>query len=418
MTTHENKAGRRPGRPTTTTPEERRRRRNARERAKAAARREAAGLGEIPVSPFAKGFDMLEAAERRPSPDVMANTARALMAPANLPLRHELTASEMQHGEKIARVMRERGVSGLAKNSRRAMAANWRHWIAFCLEHDQPVLPACPDALMDFFGALQEAGYQRASLDQLIYTIRYMTKVYGCVDGTKDVTFSIFWKDMCREKLRARQGQATGVVMEGLDLMLSIADPDDPLSCRDAAMLSLSYDGLLRPSELVALPWSAVDVEAKSGAVLLIAQSKTDQEGEGHQVFLSPTTIALLDMWKRHADPRCPAIFHAVRRVGPDANAPAKPLTSRTVERCFKRLAVKAGCDIIDYSGHSCRVGASQDMMIMGMSMVEIMHIGRWKTPTMPARYARRVDAVAVGQRRFALVEKRRNALKTSSLDR
>ena len=404
-TTHPRKRG--PGRPPLS-PEQKRARRNARERARREARREELGSRDIPVTPFARGFDILETGVGKPASAISspADLDAALTVPTGLPLRHELSAKQLEHAEGILSVLRGRQVSGLAENSRRAMAADWRHWTAFCLEYDRPVLPVLPDSLMDFLDALQRAGYRRATLAHMIYTIRYTTKIYDCPDPTDNFGYISFWKDMCREKLSSRQDQATGLTWDVLQVLLRTLDPTDPLSCRDSAMVSVMYDAMLRPSELVALSWRDLDMEADRsdgrGGTLLITRSKTDQDSAGHEVYVRPETIEALKRWKAFSDPQSESIFHAVRRVGDAVTVPAAPLSVRTIKHCLTRLAATAGVDAIDLSGHSGRVGGAQDMTEWGVALPEIMQIGRWKSPAMPARYAERRNAVNAGKTRFA----------------
>jgi hypothetical protein len=40
-----------------------------------------------------------------------------------------------------------------------------------------------------------------------------------------------------------------------------------------------------------------------------------------------------------------------------------------------------------DVSGHSIRVGATQDMLALNIDIASVMQAGRWKTTAMPMRY-------------------------------
>ncbi len=51
-------------------------------------------------------------------------------------------------------------------------------------------------------------------------------------------------------------------------------------------------------------------------------------------------------------------------------------------------MAERAGIGASLISGHSARVGLAQDMVACG---AELPQAGRWKSPTMPARYAERL---------------------------
>ena len=56
-------------------------------------------------------------------------------------------------------------------------------------------------------------------------------------------------------------------------------------------------------------------------------------------------------------------------------------------------LAKRVGIDTRLISGHSARVGMAQDLVAHGAEMAAVMQAGRWKSPTMPARYAERLSA-------------------------
>ncbi|MBL6459536.1 tyrosine-type recombinase/integrase [Belnapia sp. T6] len=63
------------------------------------------------------------------------------------------------------------------------------------------------------------------------------------------------------------------------------------------------------------------------------------------------------------------------------------------MSRILKRLAKRAGLNPTAISGHSARVGMAQDLVAGGADLVAVMQAGRWKSPTMPARYAERLLA-------------------------
>src|SRR6516162_8087199 len=51
-------------------------------------------------------------------------------------------------------------------------------------------------------------------------------------------------------------------------------------------------------------------------------------------------------------------------------------------------LTVLSSIDSAMISGHSARVGMSQDLVGAGADLAAVMQAGRWKTPMMPARYS------------------------------
>lgn len=55
---------------------------------------------------------------------------------------------------------------------------------------------------------------------------------------------------------------------------------------------------------------------------------------------------------------------------------------------------------------HSARVGAAQDHVAKGHTTAAIKHHGRWKSETMPARYAEGVQAEMMAADRFSRLKR------------
>jgi hypothetical protein len=58
-------------------------------------------------------------------------------------------------------------------------------------------------------------------------------------------------------------------------------------------------------------------------------------------------------------------------------------------------------------SGHSVRVGATQDLLALNIDLASIMQSGRWKSRRMPMRYGDEILAARGGMARAAAVHGR-----------
>ena len=148
---------------------------------------------------------------------------------------------------------------------------------------------------------------------------------------------------------------------------------------RDALLVSLMSDCLLRVSEAV-----AVDIEDFYDETLTIRRSKTDQEGEGVNLFVCDETFDLL---RRYLDLTKLTEGALFRRIFKSGKVGAR-LTSRSARQIIKDRASEAGLHGF-ISGHSLRVGAAESLAKSGASLVEMQTAGRWADPKMPAHYAR-----------------------------
>jgi len=161
------------------------------------------------------------------------------------------------------------------------------------------------------------------------------------------------------------------------------------IDLRDVALMLVARDILARRSEMIALQIGDIAFSDNGSATVLVRRSKTDQAGEGETLWLSPRTVANLREWLALACITEGAVFRSVGRGGSVGGL----LDPGDVARIFKKLAKRAGLDPEQISGHSARVGMAQDLVANGAAMPEVMQAGRWKSPTMPARYAERLAA-------------------------
>jgi hypothetical protein len=58
-------------------------------------------------------------------------------------------------------------------------------------------------------------------------------------------------------------------------------------------------------------------------------------------------------------------------------------------------------------SGHSVRVGATQDLQSLNIDLASIMQSGRWKSSRMPMRYGEEILAARGGMARAAAQQER-----------
>ena len=147
----------------------------------------------------------------------------------------------------------------------------------------------------------------------------------------------------------------------------------------DIALIRVMRDALLRRSEAAALKWSDVRVESDgSGRLTLAMPTKTDPEAaEPHVAYLTRATVAALThLWTPYHTPEMP-IFG---------------LCARQISQRIRAAAWAAGL-VDNYSGHSGRTGAAHSLAERGASLVELQQAGRWKSPSMPAAYARSARA-------------------------
>jgi integrase len=174
-------------------------------------------------------------------------------------------------------------------------------------------------------------------------------------------------------------------------------------------MLCVAYDAMTRRSELIAIDVEDLNFLGDGTGRLLIRRSKTDQAGEGHIAYLSRQTVGFLKAWLKAAGIKEGPVFRRIIGRGTvtyDRKGKGRidgRLSPEAVARAFKAVArfLKLPAeDVEGVSGHSVRVGATQDLLALNVDLASVMREGRWKTVRMP--YGEHVMAARGGMARAA----------------
>jgi integrase len=210
--------------------------------------------------------------------------------------------------------------------------------------------------------------------------------------------------------------------------MAAVVDAQRRRALRDVALIHVMYDLLARSNELVLMEWDRLTSDDDGGGSYHMGKHKTDQEGRGTDFYLRPDTMVALAAW-REVSPFSQFIFHGVaeepvlahgglprntkeadkiaeRSAAKDLLELHTHLQPREVSVILRRAEKLGGVKMPKLSGHSGRVGATQDMLLGGATTEEVKRAGRWKSDVMPARYGSKALAKISGENRFAKVER------------
>jgi hypothetical protein len=117
--------------------------------------------------------------------------------------------------------------------------------------------------------------------------------------------------------------------------------------------------------------------------------------------YLSRETVKWLSIWLEHAQISEGPLLR--RLIGRDQIGDA--LHPGSVAPIFKRVARWIGMPArfaAEVSGHSTRVGATQDLAELDIDLAAITQAGGWKSTRMPLQYAEKINAARSGMTRAA----------------
>src|ERR1700678_703512 len=284
-------------------------------------------------------------------------------------------------------------------NTLRAQKADGAIFQAFCEGRGEPYLPADPKTIREFIETQVQAGKKPATVKRYVATIARVHIAAGLLNPCSSEAVRLGLKKMGRET-SARQDQAHPLGWRDIKEFIESAG-EGLRADRERAMLCVAYETLARRGELVALELRDIEFWPNGTGQVLIRRGKTDAEGQGRMAYLSRETVRWLKVWLEHADITEGAIFR--RLIG--QTHVGGPLNPGSIAPIFKRVAQWIGMPervVSHVSGHSTRVGATQDLAALDIDLAAITQAGGWKSTRMPLQYAEKIVASRSGMARAA----------------
>ena len=237
------------------------------------------------------------------------------------------------------------------------------------------------DALLAvYITELHTAGKSPATIAQVVAAVKWQLKHQAQEAVNLPITQSTL-AGIRRDGKERGRGQVDGLIWQDVERVCLLAEIENTLTgLRDAAIIRLMSDCLLRVSEVV-----AVNVDDLKEKTLTLRSSKSDQEGTGESLYVCDTTRNVLDQYRERANITDGVLFRQIRRG--DHIQPNR-LHPHSARRIIKKRSTDAGVDGF-ISGHSLRVGSAVSLAQAGATIVDMQVVGRWKSSQMPAHYAK-----------------------------
>ena len=247
---------------------------------------------------------------------------------------------------------------------------------------------AADDAgIADYLAARHDAGAAPASIGMTVAAVKAAARLSGRPSPAGPETARVM-AGIRREGRGRGRGQATGLQWAAADTVAAVAANAGRRSLaglRDAALVALASDALLRVSEVVAVQVADIAAEPDGSGRLTVHRSKTDQEGRGVVLYLGEPTMRRIAAWREASGIHEGPLFRRLRRGD---RVEASAISDRAARSVIRARAADAGIEG-RVSGHSLRIGAAQSLAAAGAGLVELQQAGRWGSPAMPAHYAR-----------------------------
>ena len=294
------------------------------------------------------------------------------------PIDGERHAGVPAHLETLAERARDYAKASSSDNTRRAYAADWRHYAAWCRRQNLPALPGDAQVIGLYIAACASGAAGGGGKPSSVRTIERRLSALAWNFVQRGETFDRADRHVATvlAGIRRTHGrppeQKEAVLPEDLKAMIATLDLGDLRGLRDRAILLIGFAGGLRRSEIVGLDCGAEQTQDGGGwieilekGILATLRGKTGwrevEIGRGSADATCP--VVALETWLRFARISHGSLFRPVLRNGKEAAADR--LTDKHVARLVKRTALAAGVrgDLTEgergrkFSGHSLRAG-------------------------------------------------------------
>ena len=282
------------------------------------------------------------------------------------------------HLEKLAGRARDYVEAASSANTRRAYAADWRHFASWCRRQGIELLRPDPQVVGLYITACasgKATGDKKpnsvSTIERRLSSLTWNYAQRGQPLDRKDRHIATVMAGI-RNKHASPPRQKEAVLPEDLIAMLETLDRGTLRGLRDRAMLLIGFAGGLRRSEIVGLDVGRDQTEDSSGwieildkGMLVTLRGKTGwrevEIGRGSSDTTCP--IVALETWLKFARIAHGPLFRRV--VGQGKAVGSERLNDQEVARLVKRTALAAGVrsDLTEgergklFAGHSLRAG-------------------------------------------------------------
>ncbi|WP_076415037.1 tyrosine-type recombinase/integrase [Shewanella sp. UCD-KL12] len=291
--------------------------------------------------------------------------------------------------------------SALSDNTLKSLFIYWNVFEQWCNEHNHVSLPASAATFIAYIND-KKSVVKMNTLSQYRWAVSKIHLAAGLPSPSHTQKVMDIVGGIRKQKARASEmvTQASPFRSHHIDELVSLwVNHQSPLECRNLAIMITAYETMLRESELARIELSHITYHDDGRATLLIPFTKTNLSGEPDVVMLSRQCVEILERYLSHSINDSVYLFKKMAKNGNPATQ-HNPISRFTIDRVFKQ-AYLSFCThrpqlirgISDWSGHSARVGACQDLLSAGYSVLEVQQAGRWSSSEMVYRYGRNILA-------------------------
>ncbi|MUJ20465.1 tyrosine-type recombinase/integrase [Aliivibrio fischeri] len=347
----------------------------------------------------------------QPEYDVVSSTYKANNAteirPSHLEAIYSKVGAEIteEMAETAAEFLKEYASikGGMRDSSWAALQYHWHMFASYCKERGYQPIPTQHSVLKGYI-EYRATLVKWSSLRSDVWAINSINKASGFGSPGADPIILATVKRISEKQVAEGRSIKQATALTYHDLMIIIENLENTTSLKELRALTciaLSFNCMLRSSELLALKVSDIDFKDK---MLTIRISKTNHSGKPEVLRLSQFVIDILHKYFKligwdYEDPKLQDknLFQRISRYDRLIKNNA-PITTDTLREQVYKFAFEMVKDNHinepPFSTHSSRVGGCQMLWEKKATLEEIMKTGRWSSSEMAYRYGRGYELV------------------------
>ena len=258
-----------------------------------------------------------------------------------------------------------------------AYVSQMAHWMTWAIFNSRVTIPANPRDLALYLVMYAEEGQRFRGLRKRCKAISHYHYVLGfpdpVTDEVKDVLRGIrnFYGNAAKPARGLSRKHFEAIKASELASIDGTSTEEERKEVlKTIGLISLMRDALLRSGEAAALTCGDITTAPNGGGRVLIRRSKTDPFGTGAVLAVSTETMN----------------YVSTRTEGRKANESVFGWTRGMLIYRIQEAGKRAGLGS-SFSGHSPRRGMAQELSRRGMSLEDLMEVGRWDNVSVAAQY-------------------------------
>ena len=268
--------------------------------------------------------------------------------------------------------------ANLSTSTQNGYMGRMAHWMTWAIFNSRVAIPANPRDFALYLAVHAEEGQRFGTLQNRCKAISNYHCVLGFLDPVTDEVKNVlrgirnFYGNAAKQARGMSRKHFEAVKASELASIDGTSTEEERKEVlKTIGLIGLMRDALLRSGEAVALTCGDITTAPNGGGRALIRRSKTDPYAVGKVLAVSAETMDYVSeiIEGRKADE---LVFGWSRRM-----------VIYRIQEAGKRAGLGSS-----FSGHSPRRGMAQELSRKGISLEELMEMGRWDKISVAARYA------------------------------